>query len=302
MSFDSAEPLVIYLAGSTRSGSTVLEAELAAAVGGMGVGEVRYAWQRGIAEDNLCSCGSRFSACEFWSEVTSSCREDGTPLSESQIPALDSVLRTRRIIQYGHPTLLRRWERFGLVAPVVLNLYRSISHVSAGAIVIDSSKDPMYLRLMMAAGVRRVLVIHLTRDSRGVAYSWSRRRVRPEIADRLELMPLLSPSAVAREWNRVNVLLEWRKPLHYIRLRYEDFAVSPRETVESIVDVMRGMGWQTGGENGLSHSVAGNPVRFDSRRSIEKDDEWESAMPARDRVAVTALTAPLLYRYGYRIR
>src|SRR4051794_37578243 len=155
MSYDSADPLVIYLAGSTRSGSTVLEGELATAVGGVGVGEVRYAWQRGIAEDNCCSCGSRFSACDFWREVLSSCREDGTPLVESQIPTLNAVLRTRRIIQYGHPTLLHRWERFGLIAPVVRNLYRAIAHASAGAIIIDSSKDPMYLRLIMAAGVRR---------------------------------------------------------------------------------------------------------------------------------------------------
>ena len=70
MSSDSAEPLVIFLAGSTRSGSTVLECELAAAVGGVGVGEVRYAWQRGIADDNLCSCGARFSDCVFWSHVS----------------------------------------------------------------------------------------------------------------------------------------------------------------------------------------------------------------------------------------
>jgi hypothetical protein len=273
MGFDSTEPLVIFLAGSTRSGSTVLEGELAAAIGGVGVGEVRYAWQRGIAEDNRCSCGSQFSACGFWSDVLSSCRENGTPLSESQIPALNSVLRTRRVIQYEHPTLLRRWKRFAAVAPVVRNLYRSIAYASAGAIIIDSSKDPMYLRLMMAAGVGRVLVIHLTRDSRGVAYSWSRRRVRPEIADRVALMPLLSPSAVAREWNRVNLLLEWRKPPQYLRLRYEDFAVAPRETVDAIVDFMEGSGWQTGSDIMPSHSVAGNPVRFDSSRSIEKDDE-----------------------------
>jgi len=302
MSFDAAEPLVIFLAGSTRSGSTVLEGELAAAVGGVGVGEVRYAWQRGIDEDNRCSCGSLFSACGFWTEVLSHCREDGTPLSASQIPALNSVLRTRRIVQYENPTLLRRWKQFGVVAPLIRGLYHSIAYTAAGAIIVDSSKDPMYLRLMLAAGVRRVLIIHLTRDSRGVAYSWSRRRVRPEITDRLELMPLLSPSAVAREWNRVNVLLEWRKPPQYLRLRYEDFAVAPRETVDSIVDVIRGLGWHTDGDIAVSHSVAGNPVRFDSSRSIAKDDEWESAMPALDRAAVTALTAPLLYRYGYRIR
>ena len=302
MSCGFPEPLVIFLAGSTRSGSTVLERELAAAVGGVGVGEVRYAWQRGIAEDNRCSCGADFSACAFWSKVLVSCREDGTPLSESQIPALNSIIRTRRVIQYEHPILLRRWKPFGAIAPVVKNLYRSIARASAGAVIIDSSKDPMYLRLVMATGVHRVLVIHLTRDSRGVAYSWSRRRVRPEVTGRVELMPVLSPRAVAREWNRVNALLEWRKPPHYLRLRYEDFADAPQETLNTVVDCMRGLGWPRGGDIMAFHSVAGNPVRFDSSRSIERDREWESAMPALDRATVTALTAPLLYRYGYPVR
>ena len=68
--------------------------------------------------------------------------------------------------------------------------------------------------------------------------------MRPEVTDRVELMPLMSPLAVAREWNRVNVLLEWRKPPHYLRLKYEDFADAPQQTVTRIVDVMRGLGWK----------------------------------------------------------
>src|SRR5690348_5241537 len=105
MSSGVLEPLVIFLAGSTRSGSTVLESELSAAVGGVAVGEVRYAWQRGIAENNLCSCGALFSECVFWNHVLELCRRDGKRLCASQTSALNSMIRTRRLFQYEHPSL-----------------------------------------------------------------------------------------------------------------------------------------------------------------------------------------------------
>jgi hypothetical protein len=41
-------------------------------------------------------------------------------------------------------------------------------------------------------------------------------------------------------------------------------------------------------------------VRFlNGRVPIRQDDAWQAAMPAGQRRAVTALTLPLLGRYGY---
>jgi hypothetical protein len=52
-----------------------------------------------------------------------------------------------------------------------------------------------------------------------------------------------------------------------------------------------------------NHTVAGNPLRF--RRgdvAIEADLEWRSRLEAGPRRVVTALTWPLLLRYGFRLR
>jgi hypothetical protein len=49
-----------------------------------------------------------------------------------------------------------------------------------------------------------------------------------------------------------------------------------------------------------SHTVAGNPMRFRTGPTqLRRDDAWRTELPRGRRRLVTALTAPLLARYGY---
>ena len=50
----------------------------------------------------------------------------------------------------------------------------------------------------------------------------------------------------------------------------------------------------------LDHTVSGNPGRF-RKGTIElrADEEWKAKMRGADKNVVTALTAPLLLKYGY---
>ncbi len=51
---------------------------------------------------------------------------------------------------------------------------------------------------------------------------------------------------------------------------------------------------------GIDHTVSGNPVRFEAGPiEIRPDLEWRTALPTGKRRLVTALTWPLLRRYGY---
>ena len=53
----------------------------------------------------------------------------------------------------------------------------------------------------------------------------------------------------------------------------------------------------------VCHTVDGNPVRLQKGHvRLEKDDEWETAMEVRTRLAVTSMTLPLLLRYHYPLR
>jgi hypothetical protein len=48
--------------------------------------------------------------------------------------------------------------------------------------------------------------------------------------------------------------------------------------------------------------VDGNPVRFARELTLSVDDEWQRRLSNRDRRTMSALTWPLLRRYGYPVR
>ena len=109
-------------------------------------------------------------------------------------------------------------------------------------------------------------------------------------------------------WNIITELL-WRKDSQrYLRIRYEDFVREPQQWSQR----MTGLAGKPqallpfdaeGRLNvGVAHTVAGNPNRFDSGSiGIRADQEWESRIATRQRLAVTALTFPVLHRYDYPV-
>ena len=64
-----SQPTVLFIAGTGRSGSTLLERALGVMPGYVNVGELVDLFRRVAAEDERCGCGERFSTCPFWREV-----------------------------------------------------------------------------------------------------------------------------------------------------------------------------------------------------------------------------------------
>jgi len=161
------------------------------------------------------------------------------------------------------------------------------------------------LALMPELDVR---VVHLVRDARAVAHSWRRLKPAPDRLDH-PYMRQLTPARVALLWATSNLGAELfcrRAPGRYLRVRYEDFIARPRDCIDRISRMTTGkpaaLPWV--GEHALeiraTHSVSGNPARLATGRvELTLDAEWKTAMPPTDRRLTTALTWPLLLRYGY---
>src|ERR1700743_2959648 len=66
---ESAFPTVIYIAGSGRSGSTLLERVLGEMPGAVNVGELIDVFRRTAPLGERCGCGLPFTDCPFWSGV-----------------------------------------------------------------------------------------------------------------------------------------------------------------------------------------------------------------------------------------
>lgn len=279
------------------------------------VGELHHIAQTGAltrSEQELCGCGECFSECRFWPTVA-------TRL-ESRVGVLDpaSLARLRREVDRVRylPQML-----LGASAPrayrrkrdhyreIVRELYESIREVSGCDLIIDASKDLSSLYLISGIANLEVITIHLVRDPRGVAYSWGKKRVRPEILGQRSYMARRSSVRLSGYWSYSNLLAEMVRygRGRYLLVRYEDLVQEPVKHLREICEAARVpgadlsfVGQRSAALRRPSHILKGNPSRFESGRiEFHLDEEWREKLPRVERAAVTVLAAPLMARYRY---
>jgi hypothetical protein len=307
---------VLYVGGFGRSGSTLLDRVLAQVGGCVAVGELVHLVQRGLLDDERCGCGAAFSDCPFWGEVGVAAFGPGgwRAVDAAHVRRQQQSLdRNRRIPAMVLPGRGASAAATGELQSWFAKVYAAVADVSGAAVVVDSSKhaSTAFLLRRAAPGVD-LRVVHLVRDSRGVAYSWAKRVQRPEVAGRPDEMPRYGSSRAAAKWLSYNSLFHLLAAtgVPTLPLRYEELVADPCTALRKILD-LAGLGTGAGDlgfvdptgpavELAPSHSVAGNPMRFRSGRlGLVLDEEWRERMPAGSRSVVTAITAPLLTTYGY---
>jgi hypothetical protein len=280
--------------------------------GFVSAGEVRQIWRRGLVGNASCGCGSSFRECEYWQRVGMSAyggwdHVDAREALELRL-GLDRgwaapLLATRRSL----PSWERRLERYGeLLGP----LYRSIASEAGAQVVVDSSKLPSHALILRRVGGFDVRLVHLVRDSRGVASSWQRNVVKDPATG--ERMLIYRPWASALRYDVYNGMtgLVGSLGTPYLRVRYEDLIAHPEPIVRRIIrhvhpeetpEIKLFEGRAV--ELGVQHTMGGNPLRFlTGSVELRPDERWRTDLNRRDRVWVTALTAPMLARYGYPVR
>lgn len=311
----AALPTVGYIGGLGRSGSTLLETIAARFDEVCVLGEVVHLWERAVRDDRLCSCGEPFSRCPFWLQVGELAFGGWRCAHADDVYRLRlQVDRTRKIPaavcsrdESTHARAMREYsDRFAAV-------YAAAAQVSGASVVIDSSKHVSTAFVLRRRTALDLRIVHMVRDSRGVAYSWAKEvTAEPEqIADDNPLyMQRYPPWLAAVHWNSQNAafgaLARTTTPVWL--LRYEDLLAAPVETtrqlavflglpVDKITEFLTSTQVLVGGR---THQIAGNPMRFNTGPvALRRDDAWRDELPAADRRLVTALTAPLMGRYGY---
>jgi hypothetical protein len=304
---------VLFVGGLGRSGSTLLERLLSELPGVCGIGEVVHLWQRGLVDDERCGCGAAFRQCPFWRNVGEAAFGGWANFDVEEFRALkESIDRTRFVPALARATAADDTRRrVSAYDDVYRRLYEAVRNVSGCEVLVDSSKHislAFCLRWSEAIDLR---VVHVVRDPRAVAYSWSKTVVRPEaVAGSAEgtHMARWSPGKTALYWNVQNLgfgLLA-RRGVPTMRVRYEDFMRSPAATLREVA-AFAGLGETVplplsgeSAELGPNHQVAGNPLRFRTGRiELRADDAWKSELGALRRYLVAGMTLPLLARYGY---
>lgn len=295
---------VLFISGYSRSGSTLLARILAGVEGVVAPGEIRYLWQRGMVENRLCDCGEPYRSCPFWQKVV--IRAFGAADAVDPERVLQLQADVDRVYQI--PSLVRTpeestaWELAEYLSHYE-RLYRAIAEVTGARMVVDSSKDPSFGHVLARSPAVDLSVVHLVRDSRAVAYSWTRRKHDPGTGRRMARQP---PWRSALEWDTANLAAAWltRRVSHSLRVRYEDLASDPQGWVGALMEMI-GISDEpmVDGDRvrlGTGHAVSGNPMRFEQGVvSIQADDAWQDKLAGFDRGLVTALTFPGLMSFGY---
>ncbi|GIF12386.1 sulfotransferase [Actinoplanes teichomyceticus] len=299
---------VLFLGGLGRSGTTLVERLLGELPGICALGEVVHLWQRDLRDDERCGCGSRFSGCTFWQRVGERAFGGWANVDVDRVHTLrDGVERTRHI-----PRLASAAQPAAQVreyASYYSRVYAAAAEVSGAKLVVDSSKHSALAHVLRAAGDIDLRVVHVVRDARGVAYSWTKRVARPE-TDGADEMTRYSPGRSALLWNAHNAAfgLLARRGVPVRRIRYEEFLADPRAAIIRLADFAglaprpEDLEFLRPGYADLrvGHSAAGNPMRFTvGRLPLRHDDAWMRALPPAQRRLVGAMCGPMLRAYGY---
>ena len=299
---------VISIGGASRSGSTLLSMLLGEIDGVVAVGELRYVWSRGFLQNRLCGCGSPFRECGFWLAVV-----EETYGSFDRVPVQElKRLHFSTTEIWNLPELLspiRRpafQERLQDLATHLSLLCSAIQRVSGADTIIDSSKLPSYCYVLSRMPDVNFRLLHMVRDSRAVAYSFMRKKRKPDIYWTEAYMLRFSPMQSAIDWDLLNVAAEMLRigRVPYGFLRYEDLVRHPRESIKEALPWLPEQATAFLDDDklklGTNHTVAGNPIRMSKGGlEIRPDIEWRDRMAKNHRMLVTAATWPLLLRYGY---
>jgi len=305
---DQPRPVILYIIGEGRSGSTLLDMLLGQISGFESVGELRFVWSRGKRDNQRCGCGAAFNACDYWQSVLAGYETMNHDLTFEQLAERTVIGSMNKFpFFYMADRFFPAKKDIQSVIKSYDDLYQSISCETGSTIIIDSSKSIPFGYFLAKHSRFDVKFIHMVRDSRAVTFSRQKKKIRSEITDRVEYMPTVSSWKSSFKWlsnNFLSSIVTLKRP--YIRVLYEDFVRKPQITLNAVAEFLdvpqvkfEGLVTEDNvAQMSVHHTVSGNPSRFNTGDvEIRLDDRWRKEMPNMRKRLVTFLTWPLLKYY-----
>jgi hypothetical protein len=301
---------VIYIVGSGRSGSTVLDTVLGAHDSVESVGELAHAVRAWRSTDEYCACGQLAGECDFWGRIRTQWRPAKT---DTDLDAWVGLQRSIERFRNLPLTLSRIWSRsaqFRRYAEGVRELFEAIAAESGRNIIVDSSKSPVRGMALAHIAELNVIFVHLVRDGRGVA--WSLRRSFKKDA-KSGVQRDIESRAIARTalfWVLVNRMSDRitgrRGGSASVRIRYEDFVQDPGTELSRVAELV-GVNYDDiatalsqGEAVPVGHTIAGNRLRMSGGVKLKANWDWQEKMPQRDKRLFWMIAGSTARRYGYR--
>lgn len=290
MSIES-EYTVAYIAGSGRSGSTILDMMLGAHSDAFSTGQLAELHAL-VDTDGHCTCGEPVATCSFWGRVLG---------SSTNPPGLNASNRVSKIVLTARASAIGLTRTEAAEAAASWHVLDTVAATAGARIVVDSSKALLRLaRLDRGRERRRLRVIHLVREPRGYVTSLSF-STRVEDADgtvgytRVQRQP-----AAVVDWLANNLLMfvlgltAFRG--RYDVVTYERLVSDPEATLARLARTLT-IEFEAGMLPPLAradfHLIGGNSARL-AFSKLRYDDKWRRKLRRREQFLIN-LAAGWLY-------
>jgi hypothetical protein len=303
---------VLFIVSAGRSGSTLIDLLLGQTEQITAVGELYAIWEVGVQENVGCGCGHRFHDCPLWSAVF---RRSFGGMEDIDADAMVLFWQRNGQMFGDHMRRLafagsrRDIGTMSDCTPILESIYQSVAAETDAELIVDTSKSVFHAEFLRNSKVIDPYVLHLVRDPRGVVFSWTRPKVELGYDGGERMMPAKTLNFSTVWWIIINHYAAMMKkdfPGRYQLLRYEDFVARPEEEFRRIgafcgLDVDPAQVFAEAADAiEPTHSVWGNPMRFDKQVKIRSDERWREGLSPHERRLITAYTLPWLPKYSYR--
>jgi hypothetical protein len=177
-------PNILYIMGTGRTGTTILELLLASNPDMTGVGEVKHIFRDGFLRDLPCACGRSSRECELWSAVlqTTGWQQSDCERIRRAVEAVES--HARFPLTFAGITSRKTLALYRRASEV---LFRSVSAATHRHVVVDSSKYAGRALMLARLFPDSVKVLCITRSADGIIAAFQKKndgeqRPKPPIA------------------------------------------------------------------------------------------------------------------------
>jgi hypothetical protein len=289
-------PLLIYIMGDGRSGSTVLAALLGNHPGVVALGEInKWPYFRGETKNG----DEKEGLAEFWGAVLSAYRDQHTDTPFSRLVEVQCRFEDYRQLPSVILGLTPRWAR-EIYHNHTFKLVTAVNRVTGESVFVDSSKRMGRAFMLLRNPCLDVKVIHIVRDPRGALWSQMKRDV-----EQKSKKPL---PALCHYWikNLFCHLVAWFSPRdRVLRLRYEDVVTQTEDVIDTLEGFL-GLSLQPLRESVAANNplvvenlLDGNRLRRQRELRLKVDDAWRSGLSRIWKSAALLLTMPFSAVYGY---
>lgn len=258
---------LVYISGSGRSGSTLLERIFHSAPGVAALGEFHCLWR--LPPDQLtCACGARFDADPVWAEILAHAGIDRAGIAEL-LRLEEIVARSGYIARHGFSLdRLRAQPEVQRFLALQFRIFDAIAAHFGAPVIVDSSKAGP--RAWIMACDPRTRIVHIYREPTDVIASWRSTKFDKGLGT---AMQRLSVRHAAMDWWKVEHLARrLSRVSDVVFLDYRRLCAAPEAEIDRVLGRL-GLAdrvqatWAEAAvlqPRGDYHSLNGNPDRFEN--------------------------------------